>query len=128
MKNIESEEDIRLLVDSFYEKAMKDEVIGYIFTDIAKISLEHHLPILYQFWSSVLLGTSNYQGNPMGAHIQLAEKEPLTKNHFDRWLTLWVETVDQLFEGNAAMEAKQRAKNIAGLMLYKVNEITKKGN
>ncbi|HET8860295.1 group III truncated hemoglobin [Marivirga sp.] len=124
-KDITQREDIQLLVDSFYEKVLKDNTIGYIFTDVAKLNVPEHMPIMYDFWSSVLLGTSAYKGNPMDKHFALNEKEPLQKKHFDRWLELWLETVDELFEGETAREAKTRASTIGTLMLFKMEEARK---
>jgi hemoglobin len=121
-KDITQKEDIQLLVDSFYEKVLKDETIGYIFTDVAKLNVPEHMPIMYDFWSSVLLGTTAYKRNPMDKHFALNEKEPLKKEHFDRWLELWFETVDELFTGEIAKEAKNRASTIGRLMLFKMEE------
>ena len=121
-KEITQQEDIQLLVDSFYEKVLKDETIGYIFTEVAKLNVPEHMPIMYDFWSSVLLGTSEYKRNPMDKHFALNEKEPLKKEHFDRWLELWMETVDELFQGDTATEAKNRASTIGRLMLFKMEE------
>jgi len=121
-KDITQKEDIQLLVDSFYEKVLKDETIGYIFTDVAKLNVPEHMPIMYDFWSSVLLGTTEYKRNPMDKHFALNEMEPLQKKHFDRWLELWFETVDELFEGATAKEAKTRASTIGRLMLFKMEE------
>lgn len=121
-KDITQKEDIQLLVDSFYEKVLKDETIGYIFTEVAKLDVPAHMPIMYDFWSSVLLGTTEYKRNPMDKHFALNDMEPLQKKHFNRWLELWFETVDELFEGATAKEAKTRASTIGRLMLFKMEE------
>lgn len=119
-KEIENIEDIKLLVNSFYDKVSKDEVLGPIFNDVAKIDWEHHLPIMYQFWASVLLGEKGYIGNPMEAHFRLNEKRKLEGTDFSRWKSLFEATVDEYFEGEKALLAKQRAVSIADLMLYKI--------
>ncbi len=115
-----TEQDIKLLVDTFYGKAMSDPLIGFIFTDVAKISLEHHMPIMYSFWSSMLLGTDNYRSNPMAKHMDLNRKTALLPQHFKRWLELWEETVNDLFAGAMAEQTITRGKNIASVMEYKV--------
>ncbi len=111
--DLKDEEDIKRLIDSFYDKVQSDDVIGYIFRDIAQVNWAHHLPRMYAFWSFLLLGTETYHGNPMDVHRRLHEKVPLTEAHFDRWLQLFHTTVDDLFEGQTAEDAKQRATLIA---------------
>jgi hemoglobin len=119
-KDLGTEQDIQLLVDTFYGKAMSDPLIGFIFTDVAKISLEHHMPVMYSFWGSMLLGTDNYRSNPMVKHMDLNKKTPLLPEHFKRWLEMWEETVNELFAGPMAVQTITRARNIASVMEYKV--------
>ena len=101
-KDIENIEDIKLLVDSFYKKVIPDKTIGYFFTEVVKFDWEVHLPIMYSFWDSILFGTMNYKGNPMIKHIEMNKKENLHKEHFDQWMKLWGETIDELFVGEKA--------------------------
>jgi hemoglobin len=122
MKDIESRADIILLVDAFYSKVKSNPVIGYIFTDVAALDFDIHLPKMYDFWCSMLLGEQSYYGNPMTPHMVLSQKVILSSDHFDEWLLLFNETVDTLFQGDKATEAKYRAKNIAGLMLHKIDQ------
>lgn len=122
-KEISRRADVELLVNSFYEKVLNDEILRPIFIDIAKIELKEHLPHLYSFWESVLLGEGNYRGNPMEVHISLNKKIPLTKDIFTRWLNLFHETIDELFFGDKAEEAKKRASSIAQLMQFKIEEL-----
>ena len=121
-KDILTRADIELLVDNFYSKVKQDPVIGYIFSDVAQLDFDHHLPIMYRFWETTLLGALGYKGNPMTVHMQLDKKEKLTEAHFDRWLQLFSESLDDLFEGETASEAKNRASQIARLMLFKVQQ------
>ena len=121
-KDIINRTDIETLIDAFYEKAIKDQTIGYFFTDVIQISFEEHLPRIYAFWDSLIFGNAFYKGNPMLKHIQLNRKEPLTNIHFDRWLQLFSETIDSYFEGANAEKAKQKSKDIAGLMQYKIEK------
>ncbi|MCB0524281.1 MAG: group III truncated hemoglobin [Lewinellaceae bacterium] len=102
--------DIKTLIDTFYEKVKSDEVIGYIFNDIAKVDWPQHLPKMYAFWEFLLLDRADaYRGNPMEKHAELHAKHPLKAAHFDRWLALFKETVDELYEGPGAENAKFRA-------------------
>lgn len=120
-KDIQTAEDIKLLVDNFYKKAIADDSLGHIFTDVAKVNWEHHLPIMYAFWESILLGEIGYKGNPMDAHFRLNEKYTLTADHFNTWKFLFIETVDKHFEGEVADMAKLKAVSIADLMFYKIH-------
>ena len=119
-KDIENREDVILLVNSFYEEVRTNPVLGYIFEDVAHIHWAEHLPKMYSFWSSILLHEQSYSGNPMIRHIELSRQTPMTGTEFSEWLRLFDATVDRLFEGKNAEEAKSRASNIARLMLYKI--------
>ncbi len=119
-KDIEIKEDIKLLIDSFYQKVNADDTLNYIFTDIAKINWEKHLPIMYNFWENTLFYTGTYEGNPMELHKHLHHLMPLTAEHFKHWLAHFTNTVDELFEGKHANLAKQRAISIATLMQIKI--------
>lgn len=115
-RDIESRADIDLLMREFYARAMKDDVIGYIFIDVAKLDLDHHLPIIGDFWESMLFGTGVYQKhgrNPLMVHRDLDEKSPLTAEHFSRWLHLFEHCVEKDFAGERAEFIKLRAQAIA---------------
>jgi hemoglobin len=111
--DITNRADIELLINCFYDKVKADDIISYIFNDVAKVDWPHHLPIMYDFWEGVIFYTNTYRGNPMQVHKDLNLKEPLTAEHFKRWLELFVATVSELFEGDKAELAKQRAMSIA---------------
>jgi len=111
--DIENSEDIKKLIDTFYEKVRNDDVIGYIFNDIAQVDWPLHLPKMYAFWSFLLLGADNYHGNPLEPHRRLHEKVKLKEEHFDQWLKLFHQTIDELFEGKNAEEARNRSRLIA---------------
>jgi len=111
--DIENSEDVKKLIDTFYSKVREDEIIGYIFNDIAQVDWPHHLPKMYAFWSFLLLGTDTYQGNPLEPHRRLHEKVKLKEEHFDQWLKLFHQTIDELFEGKNAEEARNRSSLIA---------------
>jgi hemoglobin len=101
-------------VNRFYDKVKVDNLLGPLF---AHVDWPHHLPIMYSFWSSMLLGEQSYRGNPFQKHMGLA----ITAAHFDRWLLLFYQTVDEHFTGDKAIEVKDRARSIAGVWQYKLN-------
>ncbi len=120
--DIQSRKDIELLINSFYEKVKKDYTIGFIFNDIARVNWEQHLPIMFDFWETLLLDAASYRKNAMEVHYTLNRKISLEEKHFQRWLQLFFETVDELFIGNIATMAKTKAKSIAGLMQYQMKQ------
>ncbi len=122
--DIQNKKDIETLVNLFYKKVVVDETIGIIFTKIANFSFVDHIPIMINFWDSILFGGTDYKGNPMLKHIDLNKSYPLLKNHFDQWLFLWEQTIIENFEGFNAKEAITRAKNIGSLMQFKINSNT----
>lgn len=119
-KDINSREDIVLLVTKFYEKVKADPLIGSIFTEVAKVNWERHLPVMFDFWENTLFYTGTYAGNPMIMHQRLNDKFPLSETHFSRWEMLFNATVDELFEGDKALLAKQRALSISTVMKIKI--------
>lgn len=124
MKNdITNRNDIELLVNTFYDKVKANPIIGHIFNDIAKVDWEHHLPKMYSFWASLLLGEHSFSGNPMQKHIELSKQTKMTNVEFSEWLLLFTQTTDELFKGEKAEEAKTRAANIARLMLHKIQTV-----
>lgn len=108
-RNIENKDDIKLLVDTFYDHVNQDELLGPVFNDFAKIDWEHHLPLMYNFWSTILFGSMAYKGQPFPKHMHL----PIKREHFSRWVELFTQTIDDLFEGVKAVEIKQKAISIA---------------
>lgn len=126
MKDIETRDDIDDLMKRFYEQAVDDETIGYIFTDVAKLDLEKHLPVIGDFWDSMLFGSGKYQKhgrNPMLIHGELSAKSALTFRHFRRWLEIFTKTVDEMFMGEFAELIKSRANTIANRMLNFVSGV-----
>ncbi len=113
--DIEKLEDIQLLVDTFYGKVQKDVLIGPIFWGVIKDWVPH-LHKMYSFWQTVLLNEHTYNGSPFPPHAQL----PLEEKHFNRWLELFNETVDALFAGKTADEAKWRAEKMAAMFQHKI--------
>lgn len=120
MKTLETREDIELLVNTFYDKIKKDDVIGFFFNEIAKVNWNEHLPKMYQFWETLLFGQVSYKGNPMAAHFPINEIKAMEKHHFEHWLKVWTATVEELFTGTKAEMAIYKAQNISQLMAYKM--------
>lgn len=120
MKDIENRKDLEIIMKQFYTKLLQDERISYIFTDIAKINLEEHLPVLADFWEKSMFYTGDYKNNPMRIHLELNEKEPLTREHFDIWLGHFYNTIDELHTGENAEMMKTRALSIATIMQIKM--------
>ncbi len=125
MKNLETREDIELLVDKFYEKVATDETIGFFFNDVAQVDWSHHLPKMYSFWETLLLGNVSYKGNPMAVHFPINKKVAMQKAHFAHWVKLWTQTVEENFVGEMAEMAVYKATNIANLMGYKMETAKK---
>ncbi|MEM7375210.1 MAG: group III truncated hemoglobin [Bacteroidota bacterium] len=117
MKDIQTIQDIRLLVDTFYGKVRQDDLIGPIFNEVIQDKWAMHLEKMYAFWQTVLLQEITYGGRPFPPHMKLAVEQ----EHFDRWLGLFVETLDALFEGEKVMEAKWRAEKMAQMFHAKIS-------
>ena len=115
-KEIISLDDIKKLVDTFYEKVRKDELIGPIFNERIQDRWPHHLKKMYNFWQTVLLGEHTYSGSPFPPHANL----PVSHQHFEKWMKLFTKTVDELFTGGKANDAKWRAGKMAEMFESKI--------
>lgn len=116
-KDIKNRDDLKILVDAFYEKVKQDDLIKHYFLHL---DWEKHLSIMYDFWDNTIFYTGNYNGNPLNAHRKLSERFPLKGEHFKRWEILFFATVDELFAGLNAELIKQRAASISTVMQLKV--------
>lgn len=126
LPDLQTEADIMRLVDTFYGRVNEDELLRPIFNEVAQVDWATHLPTMYDFWSSVLLGTSRYKGRPMARHFPL----PIAAAHFQRWLQLFHASVDALFAGPKAEEAKVKAQNIGAMFEHRMrpNPLSLLGN
>ena len=120
VKDITTRKDIELLVNTFYDRLLADDNISYIFTDVAKLNIKIHLPVIADFWESVLLNNNVYHNNTMKVHLDLNDKTALTARHFGIWLKHFNNTIDELFGGDIALLAKQRATSVATVMQIKI--------
>jgi hemoglobin len=106
--------DIEALVREFYRRAFADPLLRPVFIDIARMDLPAHLPIMCDFWETVLFRVGSYRRNAFTVHVDLHRRAGLTSAHFARWLALWTQTVDDLYAGPVAEHAKVQAARIAG--------------
>lgn len=120
MKDIENQHDLFILVDEFYKRLLRDEAINYIFTDVVKIKIEEHLPILVTFWSQAILGTGGYTNNLTQIHLDVNRKMYLSPELFKIWLHHFDDSVNELFVGNNAEKIKTNALNIATVLQIKI--------
>lgn len=116
LKNIEGIDDIKLLVDSFYGKVRQDDLLKDIFNKVIQDRWPEHLEKMYRFWQTVLLEEHTYYGSPFLPHARL----PVEKDHFDQWLKLFRETVDEHFDGEKAGRAKWQGERMAEMFLSKI--------
>lgn len=120
-KDISTREDIELIVDEFYKKLLLDNNINHFFKHIVKENnLNKHLKIIVNFWQDILFGTINYGKNAIKPHIELHKNIPFKEKHFNIWLTHFKDTIDNFFEGEKAVTAKNRATSIATIMQIKL--------
>ena len=124
MKDIETRQDLELLLTEFYKVAIEDSVIGHHFNDL---DLESHMPVIVDFWEKVLLGKPVYYGNPLTVHKKLHDKSELTLEHFQRWVEIFHAKVDEHFDGEIADAAKLRAKMIAHSLNQRLGETPNPG-
>lgn len=116
-KDIKEFDDIKLMVDTFYEYVREDKLLEPFFNERIGNNWSRHLEKMYQFWQTVLLHVQAYSGSPFLPHATL----PIDKNHFDRWLSLFKKTIIENFEGEVANDAIQRASNMAQMFQFKID-------
>jgi hemoglobin len=120
LRDIAGRDDITALLTDFYGRAFDDDLLGPIFVDVAKMNLAEHLPVMCDFWQTVLFRSGQYRANALAPHLRLHRKAHLSPAHFDRWLTLWHTTVDERHAGARADLAKLQASRIAGAMSRRI--------
>lgn len=121
-----TKEHIKKLVTHFYKKVQEDELLSPIFNDIAKVDWTHHIPLICQFWNSIMIKTQEYQGNVYIKHVFLGKKTKIQDIHFSRWLLLFQQDAKKHLPESAAHEIGQRASLIArSLKLGMTNEENK---
>ncbi len=123
-KDIITLEDVKRLVDVFYEKVRQDELLAPIFNERIKDRWPDHLEKMYAFWQTVLLNEPTYAGSPFPPHANL----PVNHSHFERWMELFIQTIDTLFQGEKANDAKWRAGRMAELFESKIEYYRSRGS
>lgn len=113
LRDITDNGDLEVLIRDFYGRCFEDDLLGPVFVDVAQLNLEAHLPVMVDFWSTVLFRTGAYRRNVLDVHAALDEKSRLTSHHLDRWLELWTATVERLFAGPKADMAVTQAQRFA---------------
>lgn len=120
MTDITSAADIKIFVDSFYSKIRADQLLGPVFAlRIPDEQWGQHLNKMYGFWNTVLFFERDYKGNPFAKHIGL----PVENAHFQQWVSLFHQTIDEHFNGDRADETKRRARNIAMMFMAKLEMV-----
>ncbi|PBC52813.1 cyanoglobin [Rhodococcus sp. ACS1] len=113
MPDIATRADLELLLRHFYGRAFADPVLEPVFETLMVIGLDDHLPVMCDFWETILLRTGIYRGSVGAVHRALHGRHGFTDRHFDRWVELWTSSVDELFLGDVAQQAKVEAARIA---------------
>lgn len=123
MNDLTGRADIERLVNTFYDKIRADELLGFIFNDLAKTNWETHLPKMYAFWETILFRTGGYTGNPIAAHARFIPLTAMGRPQFDHWLEVFKATVDELFAGEKAEHIKSAAADMANVIHARINNV-----
>jgi hemoglobin len=113
LPDLDNRGEIARLVETFYKKVDKDDLLSPIFNGLAKVNWPEHLPKITAFWCQLALGQSGFQGNPAAKHIHFSALQQFTTQHFDRWIALFHATIDADWSGPTATAIKNRAVTIA---------------
>ena len=121
MKDIETREDILLIMKEFYDKILVDESISFYFTQITETDkhLNHHVEVLATFWEQSLFMKGGYSNNMFQIHKDIHEKHAFKKDHFDTWLKHLYSTIDSRFKGEVAEQMKTNSLSMATVMQIK---------
>ena len=118
-KEITTSEDIQFMVNEFYDKVSKDELLGPVFDGVVHGNWAPHLQKMYGFWETIVFNVKKYSGSPFQKHMPL----DIDKQHFDRWLMLFHQTIDTHFEGDNADEIKKRSSQMGMMFEYKLRHL-----
>lgn len=110
------------MVRRFYADVAQDALLGPMFNEVARVDWAEHLPKLTAFWCRALLGITGYSGNPYRAHALVHASRPFTPAHFERWLTLFRDTVELGWVGARATAALELAANVARVHRHQLIE------
>lgn len=120
MRDLDSRSEIHDLVVRFYREVVFDDLLAPVFGEVVEVDWSIHIPKLIDYWCRVLLGESGYDGAILAAHRHVHDLEPLRAEHFDRWYTLWVESIDANWTGPTAERARQHAVRIGAVLSHRL--------
>ena len=123
--NINNRKDIRKLITVFFEKLLNHEEFRQIFFEVAQIDILDHIETSMDFWESALFQTRKYKNELIETHLALHYKYRLENKHFDEWLKIFNQSVDEMFEGEIAGIAKQKAYSLATIIKMKIDHLEK---
>lgn len=119
--DINNRQELEEMLRQFYTLVLDDAIIGHFFTQVVPLQLETHLPLIADFWEAVVFDTRGYRKNVMEVHQHIHQLSAIRKEHLDRWVVLFTQTIAENFAGPRAELMKQRARSIATLMDVKLN-------
>lgn len=108
--------DVEALLRRFYGRVLDDDVLAEPFAQVRARGLDSHIPRMCDFWETVLFRAGLYKGSALHAHRDVHRRTVLSERHFVRWLTTWQHTVDEMYSGPVAEQAKVQAARIAWAM------------
>ena len=117
--DIKNRAHIEKLVNHFYLKVKKDQSIGYFFNKMEQSDWDKLMIKMTSFWENILFASGDYEGNPMMKHEELNKIELIDRDKFHQWNQIFEESVDELFEGDKAIEIKNRGLNISAAIIHK---------
>lgn len=123
LPDLQGRAEIEQLVNAFYQRVQQDDLLGFIFDEVAKTNWETHLPKMYAFWETVIFRSGGFVGNPLAAHAKLVALTEMGRPQFDRWLLLFRQTVDELFAGEHAEHIKNAAADMANVIYSRINQV-----
>jgi hemoglobin len=115
-RDLDDRAQVHDLVVGFYRELVFDDVLAPVFEEVAEVDWAVHIPKLIDFWCRVLLDQPGYDGFLLGAHRKVHDRQPFEAQHFERWYALWVETIEERWEGPLAETAKRHAAKVAGIL------------
>ncbi|BDY26298.1 MULTISPECIES: group III truncated hemoglobin [Mycolicibacterium] len=113
VRDLADRADVHALLSRFYGRVLVDDLLAGPFTEVRDEGLAAHLPVMCDFWETVLFRAGRYRGSALQVHRGVHRRHPLNQRHFVRWLTLWLRTVDEMYCGPVAEQAKTQAGRIA---------------
>jgi len=116
VRDLADRADIEALLRRFYGRALVDDILAEPFIELRIRGLDSHLPVMADFWQTVLFRAGIYRGSALHAHRHVHQRTPLSGSHFVRWLGIWNNTVDEMFRGTVAEHAKAQGARIAWAM------------